>query len=248
MEFREVLGQLRRERGMNQEQLAEQIGVSRQAVSKWETGEASPDLPNLLALADALDVSLDILCGRTERDTVFPQSVAEAPEPRKKRWWIGALIAAIVIGMLLPILLALVNYARIETATETTLGVSIDYNMLDYLCLAESLSSVEFTLDGGLLSCRMFCTAENADALHYSVQFIDYENNALAIPAEYRDGVITASGGVSSHELHTAFWAGLRVRDDGFDEIPALLLIPLASNVTLDFSTNSVTWTPVLAQ
>ena len=67
MEFRENLFRLRRERGLNQEQLAEKIGVSRQAVSKWETGEASPDLPNLLALADALELALQFRAGIVSR-------------------------------------------------------------------------------------------------------------------------------------------------------------------------------------
>ena len=64
MEFREMLQQTRKARGWSQEDLAEKIQVSRQAVSKWETGDAMPDLPKLLALADALDLSLDTLCGR----------------------------------------------------------------------------------------------------------------------------------------------------------------------------------------
>ena len=64
MEFREMLLQTRKAKGWSQEDLAEKIQISRQAVSKWETGDAMPDLPKLLALADALDISLDALCGR----------------------------------------------------------------------------------------------------------------------------------------------------------------------------------------
>lgn len=64
MEFKEQLSRIRKDRGYNQEQLAEKVGVSRQAVSKWETGDAQPALSQLIALADALDVSLDILCCR----------------------------------------------------------------------------------------------------------------------------------------------------------------------------------------
>ena len=54
MAFGERLQELRRARGMTQEDFAAQLKVSRQAVSKWETGEAAPDLSKLLALADAL--------------------------------------------------------------------------------------------------------------------------------------------------------------------------------------------------
>lgn len=64
MEFSKNLSRERKARGLSQEELAARLGVSRQAVSKWETGEAAPDLSKLLALADALDLPLDTLCGR----------------------------------------------------------------------------------------------------------------------------------------------------------------------------------------
>ncbi|WP_165170853.1 helix-turn-helix domain-containing protein [Adlercreutzia sp. ZJ242] len=55
------LASLRREKGLSQEELAAQLGVSRQAVSKWERGEAAPDTGNLVALADLYEVTLDKL-------------------------------------------------------------------------------------------------------------------------------------------------------------------------------------------
>ena len=55
------LYELRKKRGLSQEELAEQLGVSRQAVSKWERSEASPDTDNLIALAKIYNLSLDEL-------------------------------------------------------------------------------------------------------------------------------------------------------------------------------------------
>ena len=52
---------LRDRSGLTQEQVAEQIGVSRQAVAKWEKGESLPDILNCEALADLFDVSLQDL-------------------------------------------------------------------------------------------------------------------------------------------------------------------------------------------
>ena len=49
---------------MSQEEVASQLHVSRQAVSKWETGKGAPDTTTLIALADVYDVSLDELVGR----------------------------------------------------------------------------------------------------------------------------------------------------------------------------------------
>ena len=61
MEFPNRLYQLRKERGLSQEELAHAVGVSRQAVQKWESGASRPDLDNLTALAQYLQVSLDEL-------------------------------------------------------------------------------------------------------------------------------------------------------------------------------------------
>ena len=68
MSFGENLIRERKARGMSQEELAAQVQVSRQAISKWENGDAMPDLPKLLAVADALQISLDELCGRAGCD------------------------------------------------------------------------------------------------------------------------------------------------------------------------------------
>lgn len=59
--FQERLYQLRRERGLSQEDLANQVGVSRQAVQKWESGAAQPGLDKLAALAAYFGVTLDWL-------------------------------------------------------------------------------------------------------------------------------------------------------------------------------------------
>lgn len=52
MEFKEKLILLRKSRGMSQQELADEIGVSRQAVSKWEVGSASPSLDNVNAISN----------------------------------------------------------------------------------------------------------------------------------------------------------------------------------------------------
>ena len=52
---------LRKQHGMSQEQLAEKLGVSRQAVSKWERAEASPDIENLSSLAKLYNITIDRL-------------------------------------------------------------------------------------------------------------------------------------------------------------------------------------------
>ena len=61
MSFAENLKRIRKEHGLSQEELAELLDVSRQAVSKWEMGEGYPEVEKLLLLSGKLKVSLDAL-------------------------------------------------------------------------------------------------------------------------------------------------------------------------------------------
>lgn len=63
------LYELRKKQGLSQEELAEKLGVSRQAISKWERSEASPDTDNLIALAKIYGLSLDELIYGEKQNT-----------------------------------------------------------------------------------------------------------------------------------------------------------------------------------
>ena len=87
MEFRERLYQLRKGRGISQEELAHTVGVSRQAVQKWEAGAATPDLSNLSALADYFAVSLDYLVRGIEPEKPAAPSPQQAVIQNYYRGW-----------------------------------------------------------------------------------------------------------------------------------------------------------------
>lgn len=72
------LQQLRKENGYSQDALAEKLGLSRQAISKWERGESSPDTDNLIALAELYHMTLDQLLGGEPSPLTPPQ-----PSPRQ---------------------------------------------------------------------------------------------------------------------------------------------------------------------
>lgn len=67
---------LRKQRGLTQEQLAQRLGVSRQAVSRWELDESLPETANLLPLGEVLGVSLDTL--------LDPAQGLEGPAPKEE--------------------------------------------------------------------------------------------------------------------------------------------------------------------
>ena len=61
MALSDKLYMLRKKSGLSQEQLAEQLSVSRQAISKWESGQSVPESEKLIAISNYFDVSLDYL-------------------------------------------------------------------------------------------------------------------------------------------------------------------------------------------
>ncbi len=81
---------------LSQEALAEKLGVSRQAISKWETGDATPEVSNLSALASALGVSVDHLLSS---DDIIS---SETPENKHRgaRWFFNkySWILSAVVG------------------------------------------------------------------------------------------------------------------------------------------------------
>lgn len=78
------LYELRKKHNLSQEELAEKLGVSRQAVSKWERSEASPDTDNLIALAKIYDLSLDELIYGEKEDNKDGKDNKEASDDKVK--------------------------------------------------------------------------------------------------------------------------------------------------------------------
>ena len=112
MKLQDKILRLRKKSGLSQEALAEKIGVSRQAVSKWETGEAVPELSKLLLLARAFAVTTDYLLSEeeTEPEQTEARPAKEAPPEKKSyAWLIGvaiiALGAIIILGGVLTFVL-----------------------------------------------------------------------------------------------------------------------------------------------
>lgn len=77
MNFNEKLRNLRQNRNLSQEALAETVGVSRQAVSKWESGQSFPDMEKLLLLSDLFGITLDALVRDTESKEEQNDAVCE---------------------------------------------------------------------------------------------------------------------------------------------------------------------------
>ena len=78
MEFSNRLYELRKQKGLSQEELAGRIHVSRQTVSKWELGDSTPDLEKLVALGDLFEISLDeMVLGKKAESEQIPVEKTE---------------------------------------------------------------------------------------------------------------------------------------------------------------------------
>ena len=80
MKLHEKIYYCRKKTGMSQEVLAEKIGVSRQAISKWETGDAMPELSKLKSLCDVFGVTADWMISEDEPDETPGQKTVKYPD------------------------------------------------------------------------------------------------------------------------------------------------------------------------
>ena len=93
MSIAERLQDLRKKAGYSQEQVAEMMGISRQAISKWESGQGNPEIDNVVKLTEIYNVSTDyILLGHENKISVS--------EPEKKTMSKEARIALAIISVI----------------------------------------------------------------------------------------------------------------------------------------------------
>ena len=74
MKINEKIYNLRKKSGWSQDELADKLSVSRQSVSKWETGDSVPEPTKLLALAKIFSVTTDYLLDDSKEEYVPPQA------------------------------------------------------------------------------------------------------------------------------------------------------------------------------
>ena len=108
----EFLRELRKEKGLTQEQLAEQFNISRRSVSRWETGSNMPDVGLLIEIADFFDVDIrEIIDGERKSENMEKETLkkvaeyadAEKAKLKKKvsnifKWMCVILLGSVLIG------------------------------------------------------------------------------------------------------------------------------------------------------
>lgn len=178
MSLSEKIFDLRKKAGLSQEALAEKLGVSRQAVSKWETGEAIPDVSKIILLAELFAVTTDYLLkdGKAPEPTVsagktassYPDWLDRLPGWlgqlfRRFGWLIGVYIALGGAGFTLVGVLARVMGAKMYSGLES-------FGSLGGLSGFDGMSG--FSTDYGITGLEQFTTPHDNMFTGFSNVFV----------------------------------------------------------------------------
>ena len=161
MTFGEKLQTLRKQNGLSQEQLASQLNISRQAISKWELDSSLPDTENIIQLSNLFNVSIDYLLKDEIEDTddgeINKSNMTESSNRftgASNNIWGISLSSIGFLGMLSIGILSSINPVEIYSAVvgdESTSTVStglpafLEYHNLEWLfvlCLATVLTGL----------------------------------------------------------------------------------------------------------
>lgn len=204
MNFSEKLISLRRAKGLSQEQLANIIDVSRQAVSKWETGESLPDLAKLILLCNTFDVSLE-LCGRkSESASALPVAPSK---PCIRITWLCAV--ALVVGLALGLTGGFFSVfpGTPKQQTERVTITSLDINPQLYYQKINLVYSPSIA----------------KDSFRYKVIKTDSAGKITSFPAVYAEGVCTCDVTVDNYQgyftLHSVINDGVYEYTSGLVKI-----------------------------
>lgn len=116
--FGEFLYLLRKEKGLTQSELADKLGITNKAVSKWETGEAFPETAQLVPLSNIFSITVDELLKGEKNNTYILAEVKEEeninevklkPMNKAEAILIASAVALILVGVLILIILSLNN-------------------------------------------------------------------------------------------------------------------------------------------
>ena len=200
--------QLRKEKGLSQEALGEALGVSRQAVSKWESDLTLPEIENLVAMGRLFHVPVGVLLGEEERPDSPGETERErtpdrpaAGAPRRRRWpWILAGAAATAVAVIAIGVFTALNLTRPAGPEGMRFGgqnLRSNESGAPLWLEAESDSFLELEQDAGTCSVAwklegQFCTREAAQESYapVSAALRVYQNGGLLeeTPLELREG------------------------------------------------------------
>ena len=183
MRFHENFSKFRKSKGLTQEEIAETLQVSRQSVSKWENGEAIPDLAKIIKIAELLDVSIDALCGREMLHRLDTNQNIRTEQDIKVAFKSHPAIT-IVLSIIIAVVFGLSGYF----VGHITNNQSDVYELPDTI----EVSNVNFRIKEKGLVCT-FIPEIYSDQLTYTVIIINELEHKSSHDVTFNDGIATAN-------------------------------------------------------
>jgi len=145
MSIGEKIQQFRKAGGLSQEQLADSLNVSRQAVSKWETDQSSPDIENILAISKFFSITTDELLGNGNTNSP-PDSTHLLAETKKRIFSdvrrIGRLLFGSIDGKILLIIFSLLCFIAAGTCAIVNFAINRQITWAAYPLISIALGWV----------------------------------------------------------------------------------------------------------
>lgn len=141
-----LIARLRKEKNLTQEALAQKLGVTRKAISRWETGRGYPDIEILPQLAEILSVSVnEILSGEVLPSDPVIDDVR--PKGARRRWIV--VLAACVAGLVIPLWIWMAVGVADSAKGSANCVIAEDYSSITYC------GEIYVPLDTGGYQCRI---------------------------------------------------------------------------------------------
>lgn len=166
MAFSNNLQFLRNQQGMTQEQLAERLSVSRQSVSKWESGASFPEMDTLLQICDLYDVDLNTLLRGSVEESFVADTTQYDAFMNRYTWRVTGSVGGIVAGVAGMILLAGLGMNEVVVTALFLLVVAVAVVTL----VASGIQEDMFRKRHPVV--RDFYTQEEKDAFHQKVVWL----------------------------------------------------------------------------
>ena len=232
MNFNENLASLRKSKGLSQEEIADRLGVSRQAISKWENGQALPETANIMKLCEILEVTPNELLGYEE---VRTQPTAEAvynveAKKKNKKWYkstpfkvfvavVCALLAVNLIMALIALGFAGVFMMRTDVNDKVQLGevVSIEAGEENVSSGGVAKFSVQGTSGKKIIVKTEYVPEVYSSAYDCSFAFSGDGMETITAKAEFEGGMWTAE--VELPQIGGAIEVEFII-DTGYEKVP----------------------------
>ena len=228
VEIAQRLAELRRAKGYSQEALARELGLSRQAISKWERAESSPDTGNLIALARLYGMSLDELLrvGSEAEENAVPatEPPVKIPETtagrngRAKVVVMGAIVA-VLLGLLAWLLVTGVWRRVMATGSNETFSLGSPFDK-SAVYTASGVRNLDVTWQGGTVRVERGTSDKVSVRASLSAGIYDMDPTRVSIRMR-DDGTLVIDD-------------GLPEADNGLDYPDLQLVIQLPADGTME--------------